>query len=346
MSDEQKLAIAVEALKNIKFCCAAPPGLQMRQLASQALKTIDPTSIAPASTSASVDTVKFRILLAAAEAMEGAEPFNNLIAHIDAHCAAQVAEWKANHADMVKRCAILRERDDLPVDRLPAYRELVRLQEAARATPAVGALTDAQREAIATDHGLFRFMMADQPTCERMVAGFVRAILAAASGPVESVNQPAGLANCPITGNKFWGNIDHPELGMVATYGGPLDTYTIPVRGEDDELRSERFCQDRGDWIEGGEPMGYFSEDQQAAPAAQPGERDAALVKEAIEIQRKNYGNAMMLHLDMIEWEGKASAGTAPAQGETGGAEDWPEHNPEAVTKSIARHAKKAGGAA
>lgn len=51
------------------------------------------------------------------------------------------------------------------------------------------------------------------------------------------------------------------------------------------------------------------------APAQQDSERDAALVREAIEIQRRNYGNGMMLHLDMIEWEGKASAAmSAPAQ--------------------------------
>lgn len=81
---------------------------------------------------------------------------------------------------------------------------------------------------------------------------------------------PVGLDVCPISGRKFWGNIDHPELGYVATYGGPFDTYTIPVRGEDDELRSEHFCQDRGDWVEGGAPVGYFYNDQQpeiTAPA-------------------------------------------------------------------------------
>lgn len=41
---------------------------------------------------------------------------------------AERDQWKAQHADMVKRCALLRERDDLPVDRIPAYEELVRLQ--------------------------------------------------------------------------------------------------------------------------------------------------------------------------------------------------------------------------
>jgi len=42
---------------------------------------------------------------------------------------AAPTDWKAAHADMVKRNALLREREDLPVDRIPAHAELVRLQE-------------------------------------------------------------------------------------------------------------------------------------------------------------------------------------------------------------------------
>lgn len=48
---------------------------------------------------------------------------------------AERDQWKAQHADMVKRCALLRERDDLPVDRIPAYQELVRLQSLAAQVP-------------------------------------------------------------------------------------------------------------------------------------------------------------------------------------------------------------------
>jgi hypothetical protein len=79
---------------------------------------------------------------------------------------------------------------------------------------------------------------------------------------------PIAPDRCPITGRKFWGNLDHPELGMVATYGGPYDTYTIPSPDEDGELRCERFDQDRGEWIEGGEPTGKWLADEQ--PAAAP----------------------------------------------------------------------------
>ncbi|MEE1886376.1 hypothetical protein [Pseudomonas carassii] len=34
---------------------------------------------------------------------------------------------------------------------------------------------------------------------------------------------------CPITGRQFFMWIEHPDDGMVPTYGGPFDSYTIPV---------------------------------------------------------------------------------------------------------------------
>jgi hypothetical protein len=40
----------------------------------------------------------------------------------------ELAHVQASHADLVARCALLRERPDLPADRVPAYRELLRLQ--------------------------------------------------------------------------------------------------------------------------------------------------------------------------------------------------------------------------
>ena len=45
------------------------------------------------------------------------------------HILRELRHWKANHANMVARCEIPRDRHDLPVDRTVAYRELVRLQE-------------------------------------------------------------------------------------------------------------------------------------------------------------------------------------------------------------------------
>ena len=44
----------------------------------------------------------------------------------------QVVQWKANARDMADRNAFLRERPDLPVDRLPAMRRLEELQETER----------------------------------------------------------------------------------------------------------------------------------------------------------------------------------------------------------------------
>ncbi len=90
-----------------------------------------------------------------------------------------------------------------------------------------------------------------------------RAALASAPVANNSGEQPAGFANCPITGMKFWGNIEHPTLGTMATYGGPFDTYTVPALCEDGELRSEHFDQDAGEWVEGGRPMGWAYNDQQ-----------------------------------------------------------------------------------
>jgi hypothetical protein len=41
----------------------------------------------------------------------------------------ELQNCQANHKDLVSRCALLRERPDLPVDRIPAYNELIRLQQ-------------------------------------------------------------------------------------------------------------------------------------------------------------------------------------------------------------------------
>lgn len=41
---------------------------------------------------------------------------------------AEAKHWKANHDNMVARCALLSQREDLPVDRIPAYQTLIELQ--------------------------------------------------------------------------------------------------------------------------------------------------------------------------------------------------------------------------
>lgn len=73
---------------------------------------------------------------------------------------------------------------------------------------------------------------------------------------------PIAADRCPITGRPFWGNLSHPELGYVATYGGPFDTYTMPALEEDGELRCERYDHDAGAWV-GSIPVGWFYKEQQ-----------------------------------------------------------------------------------
>lgn len=64
---------------------------------------------------------------------------------------------------------------------------------------------------------------------------------------------------CPITGLPFFMDIEHPEYGLLPTYGGPFDSYTIPIctdNGADKELwhlrelSSLHYDHDRGEWIE------------------------------------------------------------------------------------------------
>jgi hypothetical protein len=62
---------------------------------------------------------------------------------------------------------------------------------------------------------------------------------------------------CPITRRDFFMLIEHPTLGLVPTYGGPFDSYTIPhMEGAADQLWHERelichrFDHDEGYWMD------------------------------------------------------------------------------------------------
>ena len=46
--------------------------------------------------------------------------------------AAEIAHWRANHGDLAKRLALFMQRPDLPVDRIPAYIELINAQSELR----------------------------------------------------------------------------------------------------------------------------------------------------------------------------------------------------------------------
>lgn len=72
----------------------------------------------------------------------------------------------------------------------------------------------------------------------------------------EGVRADAFPAKCPITGRPYFMTLDHPELGMVPTYGGPYDSYTIPhAEGEasqpwhERELVQHRYDHDAGGWL-------------------------------------------------------------------------------------------------
>jgi hypothetical protein len=95
--------------------------------------------------------------------------------------------------------------------------------------------------------------------------GTIREIEKALSSPAPSPWQatPAHLRsehpqNCPVTLRPFFMVIEHPERGMVATYGGPFDSYTIPeVDPEDGRFRCERYDHDEGAWVDGDEGTGW-----------------------------------------------------------------------------------------
>ncbi|WP_338561805.1 hypothetical protein [Erwinia sp. E_sp_B04_7] len=73
----------------------------------------------------------------------------------------------------------------------------------------------------------------------------------------EQVKALAGEQNwwkperCPVTNRPFFLWIEHPNVGMVPTYGGPYDSYTIPEVDNDGEFSCERFDHDEGGWVDG-----------------------------------------------------------------------------------------------
>jgi pyruvate/2-oxoglutarate dehydrogenase complex dihydrolipoamide acyltransferase (E2) component len=68
-------------------------------------------------------------------------------------------------------------------------------------------------------------------------------------------------SHCPVTGRPFFMVIESLSGEMVATYGGPFDSYTIPEWNEG-EFRSERYDHDMDGWVEGGEPYPFVRVDE------------------------------------------------------------------------------------
>jgi hypothetical protein len=68
--------------------------------------------------------------------------------------------------------------------------------------------------------------------------------------PSTEVVEPWCPDVCPITGRPFFMWIEHYMTGsMVPTYGGPYDSYTIPVCDDDGSYCCERYDHDRGGWV-------------------------------------------------------------------------------------------------
>lgn len=71
----------------------------------------------------------------------------------------------------------------------------------------------------------------------------------------------------PITGDDFFLWMNHPTLGYVPTYGGPLDSYTLTERDENGEWFHHRYDHDEGAWVD--DEAVYLPDDSapQTAPA-------------------------------------------------------------------------------
>jgi hypothetical protein len=109
---------------------------------------------------------------------------------------------------------------------------------------------------------------------------------------------PVGPDVCPFTGRKFWGNIEHPELGVVATYGGPFDTYTLPQRDADDpSYYVYRFDQDAGAWVDGVQDIGVAVVDDQLYTS----EEDPAALTAEIARLREDADTSAALKLIVVE---------------------------------------------
>lgn len=92
-----------------------------------------------------------------------------------------------------------------------------------------------------------------------------------------SVNSQWKPDVCPVTGRKFFMWIEHETLGYVPTYGGPFDSYTIPIRDSSGEFYCERYDHDLGGWV-GGELIGlYLIDDDDQCRVCELEERIAEL---------------------------------------------------------------------
>jgi len=62
--------------------------------------------------------------------------------------------------------------------------------------------------------------------------------------------RPEWPERCPVTGAPFFISVDHPTRGLVPTYGGPLDSYTLAESDGHGGYERERYDHDAGRWVE------------------------------------------------------------------------------------------------
>ncbi|ANJ76544.1 hypothetical protein PQH03_28335 [Ralstonia insidiosa] len=149
---------------------------------------------------------------------------------------------------------------------------------------------------------------AETPVDSLTWAAVARALLASegasASELIHGAAKHAAFpSKCPITRRDFFMVLEHPELGLLPTYGGPLDSYTIPeMEGEPTEELHERslfvhrYDHDRGEWVDDESinlrviEESVLHELQQTAPISccKGHEANAAATSESIPAQRAN----------------------------------------------------------
>ncbi|EOC1313603.1 ead/Ea22-like family protein [Cronobacter turicensis] len=78
----------------------------------------------------------------------------------------------------------------------------------------------------------------------------IELIAALEAAELEAVKNWWKPERCPVTNRPFFLWIEHPSDGMVPTYGGPYDSYTIPTMGDSGEFSCERYDHDFGGWVD------------------------------------------------------------------------------------------------
>ncbi len=115
-----------------------------------------------------------------------------------------------------------------------------------------------------------------------------------AQQPVEGIHSNPYPAKCPVTGLPYFMHLEHPELGVIPTFGGPFDSYSIPYpEGSPDDpwhqrqLVSHRYCHDKGYWVDDEFiPLRIIHEDvlsdlqDDAAPVAQTEQQPVAWARQ------------------------------------------------------------------